>query len=40
MLVGLLFAMFEKFRIGRGVEIAILVVAALVSFLTPIGIVM
>jgi uncharacterized transporter YbjL len=37
--VGLIIACFEKFRIGRGIEIAILVMAAAVSYFSPIGLV-
>ncbi|MCL2451651.1 hypothetical protein FWD20_02125 [Candidatus Saccharibacteria bacterium] len=40
LIVGLIIACFEKFRIGRGIEIAILVVAATVSFLSPVGLVL
>lgn len=37
--VGLIFACFETFRIGRGIEIGILVLASALSYFTPIGIV-
>ena len=36
--VGLVFTMFERFRIGRRIEIIILVIAAVVSYFTPVGI--
>jgi hypothetical protein len=38
--VGLIIACFEKFRIGRGIEIVILVVAAIISYFSPVGIVL
>jgi len=38
--IGLVIACFEKFRIGRGLEIAILVVAAIISYFSPVGIVL
>jgi hypothetical protein len=38
--VGLIIACFEKFRIGRGIEIVILLVAATLSYFTPVGIVL
>jgi len=39
LIIGLVIAIFEKFRIGRGVEIAILIIAAVISYFLPIGIV-
>ncbi|MDR0957175.1 MAG: hypothetical protein LBM09_01195 [Candidatus Nomurabacteria bacterium] len=39
LIIGLIIAMFERFRIGRGIEIVILIVAAIVSYFTPLGIV-
>jgi hypothetical protein len=38
--LGLIFACFEKFRIGRGIEIAILLAAAIISYFSPVGIVL
>jgi len=40
LLIGLIIAAFEKFRIGRGIEIAILIIAATISYFSPIGIVL
>jgi predicted exporter len=37
--IGLIIACFEKFRIGRGVEIVILILAATISYFSPVGIV-
>ncbi|MDR0955719.1 MAG: hypothetical protein LBM73_01175 [Candidatus Nomurabacteria bacterium] len=37
--VGLILVCFEKFRIGRGVELIILLIAGLTSYFLPIGIV-
>lgn len=37
--IGLLLAVFERFRIGRQIEIVILIVAAAVSYVSPVGIV-
>lgn len=39
LVVGLIFAIFERFRIGRRIEILVLIIAALVSYFTPIGII-
>lgn len=39
LVVGLVFAIFERFRIGRRIEILVLIIAALVSYFTPIGII-
>jgi predicted exporter len=38
--IGLIIACFEKFRIGRGIEIAILLLAAAISYFSPVGIVL
>jgi len=38
--IGLVVACFEKFRIGRGIEIVILILAAVLSYVTPVGIVL
>lgn len=38
--IGLIVAVFERFRIGRRIEIAILVIAATISYFSPIGIVL
>ena len=40
LVVGLIIACFEKFRIGRGIEIAILIVAAAISYFSPVGLVL
>jgi hypothetical protein len=40
LVVGLIIACFEKFRIGRGVEIVILLLAAVLSYFTPVGLVL
>jgi len=37
LIVGLILAYFEQFRIGRGIEIAVLLVAALISYLWDLG---
>ena len=37
LIVGLMFAYFEKFRIGRGIEILILVAAATFSYFADVG---
>ena len=37
LMVGLVIACFEKFRIGRGIEIAILIIAATISCFSPVG---
>lgn len=37
LMVGLILVCFERFRIGRGIEIAILVVSAILSYVLPIG---
>ncbi|MCL1876542.1 hypothetical protein FWF74_00650 [Candidatus Saccharibacteria bacterium] len=39
LMIGLIVALFERFRIGRGIEIAILVVAAVASYFFDVGIV-
>ncbi|MCL2280877.1 hypothetical protein FWC31_03250 [Candidatus Saccharibacteria bacterium] len=38
--IGLIVACFEKFRIGRGIEIGILILAAILSYFSPIGVVL
>jgi hypothetical protein len=40
LVVGLIIACFEKFRIGRGVEIVILAIATIISYFSPVGIVL
>jgi len=40
LVIGLVVACFEKFRIGRGIEIIILIIAAIISYFTPVGIVL
>ena len=40
LIIGLIIAIFERFRIGRGIEIVILLAAALISYFTPIGLVL
>ena len=37
--LGLILAIFERFRIGRSIEIIILVLAAVISYFSPVGIV-
>lgn len=37
--VGLIFAMFERFRIGRRAELIILILATIASYVSPIGII-
>lgn len=37
--LGLILAIFERFRIGRRIEIMILLIAATISYFSPIGIV-
>jgi hypothetical protein len=39
LVIGLVIACFEKFRIGRGIEILILLAAAIISYFSPVGIV-
>lgn len=39
LIVGLLLAIFERFRIGQRIEIIILVAAAIISYISPVGIV-
>ena len=38
--VGLILAYFERFRIGRGLEVIILIVAAIISYFSPVGVVL
>lgn len=38
--IGMILICFERFRIGKGIELAILLVAGLASYLLPIGIVL
>ena len=40
MAVGLIVACFERFRIGRGLEIVILILAAALGYFLPVGIVL
>jgi hypothetical protein len=36
--IGLILISFERFRIGRGIELAILLIAGLASYFLPVGI--
>lgn len=36
--IGLVFTMFERFRIGRRIEIIILIAATVISYFTPVGV--